>query len=53
MVWGRFDEFIAAEIPVKELRAQIRRRGIASQSDEYKSVLLADYIDQRMRNGSV
>lgn len=53
MLWGRFDEFIAAEIPAKELRAQIRRKGIASQSDEYKSGLLADYIDQRVRDGSL
>lgn len=48
MVWGKFDRFLVAEIPAKELRGQIRRKGVVTQSREYKSALLADYIDRRV-----
>ncbi len=48
MVWGKFDRFLVAEIPAKELRAQIRGKGIVTQPREYKSALLADYIDRRV-----
>jgi len=48
IVWGRFDRSLSAEIPAKELRSQIRTKGVVSQSREYKSGLLADYIDRRV-----
>jgi hypothetical protein len=53
MVWGEFDRFLVAEIPAKELRAQIRRKGVVTQLREYKSVLLADYIDRRIATDGV
>ena len=53
MVWGGFNKLLVAEIPAKELRSQIRRKGVITQSREYKSVLLADYIDRRIAAQSV
>ena len=53
MAWGSFDKFLIAEIPAKELRSQIRRKGVITQSREYKSALLADYIDRRIAAQSV
>lgn len=47
MVWGKFDELISAVIPAKELRAQVRRAGIVTASDEYKSDILRRYIEER------
>ena len=44
MVWGRFDELLVAEIPAKELRAQVRRSGIGTLPDEDKSHILKDFI---------
>ena len=46
MVWGRFDDFLVAEIPARDLRAQVRRKGIVAQPDEVKSGILADRIDR-------
>lgn len=46
MVWGRFDQHIVGIIPAKELRARIRRRGIAGTSDEYKADILRRFIEQ-------
>jgi len=45
MIWERFDEFLVAEIPAKELRAQTRRKGVVSQSVEDKTEMLKRYID--------
>ena len=45
MVWGRFDAHIAAIIPAKELRARIRVRGIAGSSNEWKAIILREFID--------
>jgi hypothetical protein len=44
MVWGSFDDLLVAEIPAKELRAQVRRKGIVTYADEDKSVILEGYI---------
>jgi hypothetical protein len=52
MVWGRFDNLVVAQIPAKELRAQVRRRGIVTMSDQYKSQLLADYIKRMIAGGT-
>jgi hypothetical protein len=51
MVWGRFDQVLARIIPAKELRAQVRARGVAGQCDAYKSSVLACYIDRLLRDG--
>lgn len=48
LVWGRFDGFIVASFPAKELRAQIRRGGIQSMSEDYKAVILENYIEERL-----
>jgi hypothetical protein len=34
MFWGRFDGFILAELPAKELRAEVRRKGIVTLGDD-------------------
>jgi len=46
MIWGRFDEFLVVEIPAKELRAQIRKKGVVSQPIEYKVDVLRGYIER-------
>lgn len=48
MVWGEFDTCLVAEIPAKELRAQVRRKGVVTQPRQHKSAILADYIDRRI-----
>ena len=40
MIWGAFDDFIVAEIPAKELRAEVRRKGMAAADDRDKSMIL-------------
>lgn len=40
MVWGKFDRFIVAEIPAKELRAHVRRRGVVSSTDSHKALVV-------------
>lgn len=52
MVWGPFDDFIAAEIPAKELRPKLRRKGILTCSREYKSELLEGYVEDWIRSKS-
>jgi hypothetical protein len=49
MVWGRFDNYIVAQLPAKELRAQVRRKGIVAASHEEKSWVLRRYIEQRLQ----
>jgi hypothetical protein len=51
MVWGRFDQLVARIVPAKELRAQVRRKGVVGQGDAYKSSVLARYIDLLPRDG--
>ncbi|MBI4583215.1 MAG: hypothetical protein HY717_04250 [Planctomycetes bacterium] len=46
IVWGRFDDLLVAEIPAKELRAHVRRKGIVTLGDDDKSRILEDYIDR-------
>lgn len=48
MFWGRFDDFIIAELPAKELRTEMRRKGIVTLSDEDKSCVLGNYIRRRV-----
>jgi hypothetical protein len=48
MYWGCFDRHIVAVVPAKELRAQVRRKGVASASEEYKALILKRYIDSML-----
>jgi len=48
---GRFDDFVA-ELSAKELRAEVRRKGVAAQSPEYKSAVLRQAIAERLLPGS-
>lgn len=45
--WGRFDGFIIAELPAKELRARVRRKGIVTLPDEGKAFVLGKYTGER------
>lgn len=44
MVWGRFDDFIVAEIPAKELRKHVRAKGVVTAEDESKAYVLKTAI---------
>src|SRR5881396_2412255 len=48
MIWGRFDRLIAAVLPAKDLRAQVRKRGVAARSREHRSEILREYIEGRL-----
>lgn len=47
MFWGAFDRFIVTQIPAKELRVQVRRKGIVTASDEEKAMVLRRYLRDR------
>lgn len=49
MVWGKFDDWLVATFPAKDLRAQLRERGLRNATDEYKSVVLVRIIDDELR----
>lgn len=49
MVWGAFDDLLAAVIPAKELRPQLRGKGMRTISDLDRAMLLKDYIEERIR----
>lgn len=53
MLWGSFNEHVVAEIPAKELRAEVRRKGIVTADDKYKGQVLKAYIHERLRRGEV
>jgi hypothetical protein len=48
MAWGKFDKFLTAVLPAKNLRAFIRAKGVAGQSDEYKAMVLERAIRERL-----
>jgi hypothetical protein len=48
MVWGIFHQFIRAVFPAKELRAEVRSKGIQSLSDQDKGTILKHVIEQRL-----
>jgi hypothetical protein len=52
MVWGRFDAYIAAILPAKELRVRVRAKGMAAMPDSYKSEVLKGAIDEALRRES-
>lgn len=51
MVWGAFDRWLVALIPAKELRAEVRRKGVARLPPAAKSEVLKRAIEDR-RSGS-
>lgn len=50
MVWGAFDDLLAAVIPARELRPHLRGKGMRALSAPEKGRLLEDCIDERLRN---
>jgi hypothetical protein len=50
MLWGRFDQFLAAIIPAKDLRAQIRLRGLRNARDDAKAPLLRAFIGRELHD---
>jgi hypothetical protein len=49
MLWGcPFDPYIVAEIPAKELRAEVRKRGVRTLPDSEKGRILVRYLEQRI-----
>ena len=48
MFWGAFDDFLVAELPAKELRVHVRRKGVVAASDEYKAAVLRRAIAERL-----
>ena len=48
MIWGAFDDLIIAELPAKELRAHVRRKGVVAASDGYKAAVLRRAITERL-----
>ena len=46
MVWGTFDTYVAGLIQAKELRVEVRRRGMAALGDEGRSRVLRRRIDE-------
>jgi hypothetical protein len=52
MVWGKFDEFMIAILPARDLRAAIRREGLRGASDSGKVRLLRAVIDADDRSGA-
>jgi hypothetical protein len=50
MVWGRFDDILLAEIPAKLLRAEIRRKGVRGQSEQFKKSVLKQFIEKYLHD---
>jgi hypothetical protein len=48
MVWGTFDRWLAAAIPAKDLRSEVRKRGIAGLLPTGKSEVLKSAIARRL-----
>jgi len=48
MVWGTFDRWLTATIPAKELRSEVRKRGIAGLSPTGKGEVLKSAIARRL-----
>jgi hypothetical protein len=52
MIRGRFDSCIVRIIPAKELRAELRKKGIARLDRRSKAQFLASYIDELLRHAA-
>src|SRR5215831_7389375 len=44
MLWGRFDQFLTAIFPAKDLRTHLRLRGLRNAFDEAKTLALRGFI---------
>ena len=49
VLWGRFDDFLSAVFPAKDLRARLRREGRRNAPVAAKSHLLRAVIDDELR----
>lgn len=49
MVRGKFDSFVVGVFPAKDLRAVIRRKGVAATAEDYKAALLKREISDQLR----
>jgi hypothetical protein len=49
ILWGRFDDFITAVLPAKDLRTRLRREGCRNAPVATKSRLLRAAIDEELR----
>ena len=43
-----FDSYIVAEVPAKELRAEVRKKGVRTLPDREKGRILVRYLEQRI-----
>jgi hypothetical protein len=55
MLWGRFNQFLTAVIPAKDLRTHLRLRSVRNAPDETRAVILRGFIarelcDQQLRS---
>lgn len=50
-LWGPFDKYITAQLPAKELRVEMRRKGIVTLDEQDKAQVLARYVAQRLHRG--
>lgn len=48
MVWGTFDRWLVATIPAKDLRAEVRKKGIAGLPPAAKGEVLKMVIEDRL-----
>ena len=48
VIWGTFDPWLTVVIPAKELRAEVRRKGIAGLSRADKARVLVQAIERRL-----
>jgi hypothetical protein len=48
MVWGAFDRWLVGVIPAKELRAEVRRKGVAGLPAVDKGQVLRMAIERRL-----
>ena len=49
MLWGcPFDPYVVAEVPAKELRAEVRKKGVRALPDCDKNRILVRYLEQRI-----
>jgi len=49
---GSFDAYIVAQIPAKELRAEVRKKGVRALPETAKSRILVGYLEKRISGAS-
>jgi hypothetical protein len=48
MVWGEFDHLLVATFDAKELRSQVRAKGVRAASEEHKADVLQRYVERQL-----